>query len=91
MKKFNQAQPNSLEWRDDAACMGEDPELFFPVGRGDTLMRGVDAAKNVCRRCVVVDSCLDWAIESGSDFGVWGGLSEDERRALRNRRARKGA
>ncbi|MBM02858.1 MAG: hypothetical protein CMH43_03980 [Micrococcales bacterium] len=42
----------------------------------------------VCRRCPVVDECLRWALESGQDAGVWGGLSEDERRALKRRNAR---
>jgi WhiB family redox-sensing transcriptional regulator len=45
-------------------------------------------AKAVCGRCKVVETCLDWAMESGQVFGVWGGLSEDERRALKRRKAR---
>ena len=44
-----------------------------------------DEAKAVCRRCSVTESCLQWAIESGQDAGVWGGMSEDERRALKRR------
>ena len=48
----------------------------------------IEEAKAVCRRCEVVDTCLKWAIESGQDAGVWGGLSEDERRALKRRNAR---
>ena len=49
-----------------------------------------EEAKSVCRTCPVVEDCLAWALESGQDAGVWGGLSEDERRALkrRNQRAR---
>ena len=48
----------------------------------------IEEAKAVCRRCPVIDSCLAWALESGQDAGVWGGLSEDERRALKRRNAR---
>jgi len=48
----------------------------------------IEDAKAVCRRCDVVDQCLQWALESGQDAGVWGGMSEDERRALKRRAAR---
>ena len=48
----------------------------------------IEEAKAICRRCTVVDVCLKWAIESGQDAGVWGGMSEDERRALKRRNAR---
>ena len=48
----------------------------------------IEEAKAVCRRCEVIDTCLKWAIESGQDAGVWGGMSEDERRALKRRNAR---
>ena len=48
----------------------------------------IEEAKAVCRRCDVVDECLQWALETGQDAGVWGGLSEDERRALKRRNAR---
>jgi WhiB family redox-sensing transcriptional regulator len=48
----------------------------------------IEQAKAVCRRCPVIQECLAWALESGQDAGVWGGLSEDERRALKRRNAR---
>jgi len=66
----------------------EDPELFFPVGSTGPALRQVEDAKQVCRRCDVVDMCLRWALETGQDAGVWGGLSEDERRALKRRVSR---
>ena len=47
----------------------------------------IEEAKSVCRRCEVTETCLQWAIESGQDAGVWGGMSEDERRALKRRPA----
>lgn len=79
-----------MDWRHEAACRDEDPELFFPIGNTGPALLQIEEAKAVCRRCPVIDECLAWAIEAGQDSGVWGGLSEDERRALkrRNQRAR---
>ena len=77
-----------MTWRDRAACLGVDPELFFPIGNTGPALMQIEEAKAVCRRCPVVDTCLAWALESGQDAGVWGGLSEDERRALKRRNAR---
>lgn len=77
-----------MDWRHNAACLTEDPELFFPIGNTGPALAQIDEAKAVCNRCEVVDSCLKWALETGQDSGVWGGLSEDERRALKRRAAR---
>jgi WhiB family redox-sensing transcriptional regulator len=77
-----------MTWRDRAACLDEDPELFFPVGNTGPALLQIHKAKIVCRRCEVVDNCLNWAMESGQDAGVWGALSDDERRALKRRNAR---
>jgi len=77
-----------MDWRHRAACLTEDPELFFPIGNTGPALQQIDDAKAVCRRCDVSDACLKWAIETGQDAGVWGGLSEDERRALKRRTAR---
>ena len=76
------------DWRDQAACVGEDPELFFPLGKTGPAMLQIDEAKQVCRRCEVREQCLGWALENSYDHGVWGGLSEDERRALKRRNQR---
>jgi len=77
-----------MDWRHQAACLTEDPELFFPIGNTGPALVQIEEAKAVCRRCDVVDQCLRWAIETGQDSGVWGGMSEDERRALKRRTAR---
>ena len=77
-----------VTWRSEAACLGEEPELFFPIGTAHPALVQIEVAKAVCRHCDVVDTCLSWAMESRQDTGVWGGLSEDERRALRRRTAR---
>lgn len=78
-----------MDWRQYAACIGEDPELFFPVGTTGPALEQVEQAKAVCRRCSVADHCLEWALETNQDAGVWGGMSEDERRSLRRSRQRR--
>ena len=75
-------------WRNGAACLDESPELFFPIGSAYLALLQTDEAKAVCRRCEVVDTCLRWAIESGQEAGVWGGLAEDERHSLKRQIAR---
>ena len=79
-----------MDWRHRAACRDEDPELFFPVGNSGPALLQIAEAKAVCTRCPVTSSCLSWALESGQDAGVWGGMSEDERRALKRRRTHIG-
>ncbi|MDQ1705293.1 MAG: WhiB family transcriptional regulator, redox-sensing transcriptional regulator [Frankiaceae bacterium] len=74
-----------MDWRHRAACRDEDPELFFPIGTTGPALLQIDEAKAVCRECHVVDDCLSWSLETGQESGVWGGLSEDERRALSRR------
>ena len=70
-----------MDWRHQAACRDEDPELFFPIGNTGPALMQIEQAKAVCRRCPVVEPCLKWAMETGQDSGVWGGTSEDERDA----------
>jgi len=77
-----------MDWRHRAICRDEDPELFFPVGNSGPALLQIAEAKAVCERCPVINECLNWALETGQDAGVWGGLSEDERRSLKRRRAR---
>ncbi|MEU1315971.1 MULTISPECIES: WhiB family transcriptional regulator [Streptomyces] len=71
-----------MEWLRSAACVDEDPELFFPVGTAGPALRDVSAAKRVCARCPVTDPCLHFALSSGQAAGVWGGTVEEERDAL---------
>lgn len=77
-----------MDWRDRAACRDEDPELFFPIGTTGPAATQVSTAKVVCQRCPSVEPCLTWALDTGQDAGVWGGTSEDERRALKRQSAR---
>jgi len=78
----------SQDWRHRAACRDLDPELFFPIGVSEPAMRQTRLAKTVCARCPVHVDCLSWALDSAQEFGVWGGLSEAERRSMRRRLAR---
>lgn len=80
-----------MDWRHRAACSDEDPELFFPIGTSGSALLQIEEAKAVCRRCPVMGECLQWALESGQEAGVWGGLNEDERRAMKRRTARRRA
>ena len=77
-----------MDWRHRALCRDEDPERFFPIGNSGPGLSQIEEAKAVCRRCPVTDECLRRALASGQDAGVWGGMSEDERRALKRRGAR---
>jgi WhiB family redox-sensing transcriptional regulator len=79
------AAPNSDNWRSFAACRETDPELFFPLGTSGPWLVQTEQAKAVCRRCPAVEWCLEWALETRQDSGVWGGLSEEERRKIHRR------
>jgi WhiB family redox-sensing transcriptional regulator len=67
-----------LGWQDRALCAQTDPEAFFPEKGGSTR-----EAKKVCRSCEVRADCLEYALEHDERFGIWGGLSERERRKLK--------
>ena len=79
---------SSQDWRAKAACRDKDPELFFPVGNTGPALQQIEDAKKICQSCAVKDQCLNWALDAGQDHGVWGGMSEDERRAMKRRAAR---
>ncbi|MGQ0849501.1 MAG: WhiB family transcriptional regulator [Actinomycetota bacterium] len=70
-----------LSWQDYANCRGADADLFFPE-RGASTRK----AKAICQACDVKGECLDFAIVNGEKFGIWGGLSERERRRVRRQR-----
>ena len=73
---------STSHWQREAACRSFPPELFFPRGTSDIAQADRDRAKVVCSGCSVRQQCLEFALETGQEFGVWGGLSEDERLAL---------
>ncbi|MBM3695366.1 MAG: WhiB family transcriptional regulator [Actinobacteria bacterium] len=72
---------DDLAWHDRANCQGANADLFFPERGASTR-----AAKAICRECQVRGECLDFALRSGEKFGIWGGLSERERRRVRRER-----
>jgi WhiB family redox-sensing transcriptional regulator len=80
--------PNWQRW---AACRGTDGDDWFPVGNTHDAQAQIEECRAVCRRCPVMESCLQFALETGQEAGVWGGMSEDERRALKRRAARNRA
>src|SRR5690242_8005745 len=71
------------EWRDRAACRDTNPELFFPIGTTGLAIDQIDAARAVCAQCPVMSECLEFALATNQEAGVWGGTTEDERRKLR--------
>jgi WhiB family transcriptional regulator, redox-sensing transcriptional regulator len=73
-----QAGTDGGDWRARARCRGSDTEKFFGIDR-----TSIDAAKFVCRHCPVLEPCRSWALEHSDDFGVFGGLSGQERRQIR--------
>jgi WhiB family redox-sensing transcriptional regulator len=76
------ARIHDAGWMREAACRGMDTNLFFPI----TGQHAVEA-KTVCARCPVAEACRDYALKSGEKWGVWGGMTEKDRKTVR--RARK--
>lgn len=81
---------DDLNWTPAAACQDTDPELFFPIGQSGRSRQRTTSAKAVCQHCPVIESCRAWALTYPklAEYGVWGGLTEDERGTLQRRRHR---
>ena len=73
--------PKQEEWRDDAACRGADLDLFFPISDDES-----GPAKAICATCPVRDDCLEWALATRQEDGIFGGMTPSERRRTRRRR-----
>ncbi|MGH8903069.1 MAG: WhiB family transcriptional regulator [Egibacteraceae bacterium] len=78
-----------LDWRARAACRDLDTELFFPIGTTGPAVDQANQAKAVCAGCPVTLQCLEWALAKHQNAGIWGGLTEDERRRLRRSQGRR--
>lgn len=78
--------PLETWWIEHARCIGEDPELFFPIGTSGPALEQTARAIAVCRECPVRARCLEWALDTCQDAGVWGGLGEEDRREIRRER-----
>ncbi|MFF9287572.1 WhiB family transcriptional regulator [Streptomyces griseosporeus] len=74
-------------WRDHAACAQVDADLFFPIGDNKLARAQAEQARQVCMGCPVRRQCLSWALATRQDSGVWGGMTEGERRAVHRRRS----
>lgn len=70
-------------WRSHAVCRDTSPELFFPIGVTGLAIDQIDAAKEICGQCPVTAECLEFALATNQESGVWGGTTEEERRKLR--------
>lgn len=71
------------DWRESAACRNVEPELFFPIGNTGGAVHQIESAKKVCRECDALEPCLEFALATNQESGVWGGTGEEERRKLR--------
>ena len=71
------------DWRDRAACRDTAPDLFFPIGTTGPALDQIESAKRVCRQCEAQAPCLEFALATNQESGVWGGTSEEERCKLR--------
>jgi WhiB family redox-sensing transcriptional regulator len=79
-RAYNDFDDDPLSWQADAICAQTDPEAFFPEKGGSTR-----EAKKICGGCDVKAQCLEYALKNDERFGIWGGLSERERRKLKKR------
>lgn len=89
MESVGQATWDFDGWREQAACRSQGPQLFFPAGVTGLAETQIASAKRVCGGCPVQEDCLEFALRTHQEYGVWGGASEEERRAMR--RARRAA
>jgi WhiB family transcriptional regulator, redox-sensing transcriptional regulator len=79
------------DWRAQGACVSADPDLFFPISITRASGAQISWAKSYCARCEVCSQCLNWAMDHPDTQGIWGGLTDNERRNLRRARNRSGA
>ena len=71
------------DWRLQAACRDTPAELFFPVGTTGTAGEVIESAKRLCDGCMSQDPCLEFALQTNQEAGIWGGSTEEERRVIR--------
>lgn len=89
----HQRQPlaSAWEWQLQGACRGHDPDLFYFLDyeRGNARRERANAAKNICDDCPVREICRETAMATGEEYGIWGGLTPEERRLLAHHRGLK--
>ncbi len=70
-------------WRGRSACRDSDPDVFFPIGSTGMALEQIETARRICTACQVSEECLEFALATNQEAGVWGGTTEEERRKLR--------
>ena len=81
----------ATDWRAAGACLGADPDLFFPIAVGEAAGTQVALALRICDRCQVRQQCLEFAMRTGESHGIWGGTTPDDRARARRARTRRAA
>ena len=71
------------DWRTQSACRESDPELFVPIGTTGMAVEQIEVALRICGGCAVAQECLEFALATNQDAGIWGGRTEEDRRKLR--------
>jgi WhiB family transcriptional regulator, redox-sensing transcriptional regulator len=89
MYTLETGRTRSQAWAARGECRHSDPELFFPITAAAPAASQLAEAREICDRCPVRQECLTFALETGQDFGVWGGTTEIERRAIRRKELRR--
>lgn len=79
--------PRPTTWRDNTACTQDTADLFFASDQTATGKHNTDTAKAICHRCPSQTACLTWALDTGQEFGIYGGLTDSERRTLQRQAA----
>jgi WhiB family transcriptional regulator, redox-sensing transcriptional regulator len=79
----------ATEWRAAGACLSADPDLFFPIAVGGAAVRQVTQAQRICAGCRVRQQCLEFAMQTGETYGIWGGTTPEERIRVRRRDMRR--
>lgn len=81
--------PRAADWRDASNCRGQDPALFFPQGDSGPWLLCIEQAKAICRACPVIEACAQWAFDNRENYGIFGGLTEQERASIRRAKTRR--
>ena len=72
-------------WMDNALCRSSSSDLFFPVGRSQKTQKKIEEALVICTECSVTPECLDYALRTNQDIGIWGGTIDEDRKYLRRK------
>jgi WhiB family redox-sensing transcriptional regulator len=75
-------EPMKQAWRSRGACLNSSPDLFFPIGQSEKALEQEQEAIAICNSCVVKNECLNTALTLRKDFGIWGGMTEHERKLI---------